>query len=183
MRAADWTYELPRGGEDSDGIEGYNVEAADGELLGVVATVVERAGRRYVVVQHGSPVRRELEAVPLDEVVEVDHTGLAIRLRRGAEAAALALDPSRGVEGGDCDARRVLETGPPVPAGAPPVVEPTPSVAGYVACFAAGAIALLALVVVAMARHLGVWGILFAVPVALFVAGGTLLYRFVRYRR
>ena len=154
MRAADWTYELPRGGEDSDGIEGYNVEAADGELLGVVATVVERAGRRY-----------------------------AIRLRRGSEAAALALDPSRGVEGGDCDARRVLETGPPVPAGAPPVVEPTPSVAGYVACFAAGAIALLALVVVAMTRHLGVWGILFAVPVALFVAGGTLLYRFVRYRR
>ena len=27
------------------------------------------------------------------------------------------------------------------------------------------------------------YGILFAVPVALFVAGGTLLYRFVRYRR
>ena len=183
MRDADWTYELPRGGEDTQGIEGYNVERADGELVGVVAAVVERAGVRYVLVQHGSPLTRDLEAVPLRDVVEVDHTGLAIRLRTGAEADMLALDPARGVEGGRAEGRRVLETGPLPPRDAAPTSDAVRTVGGYVVTFALGLAALFALIVVWQVAGAGVWMIAFLVPLALIAAGGALGYRFIRYHR
>jgi hypothetical protein len=151
--------------------------------MGVIAAVVERAGVRYVLVQHGSPVRRDLHAVPLRDVAEVDHSGLAIRLRAGADEDALALDPARGVEGGSAQARRVLETGPLPAQDAPPATDAVPTVGGYVLAFALGAAALLALVVVWQVVGAGIWMLAFAVPLALIAAAGALGYRFIRYHR
>jgi hypothetical protein len=185
---ADWTYQVPAGGAPSAGLEEYLVEASSGERVGKVQTVVRRANVLYVVVERGSPpLTHDLRAVPWEEVENVDHGSLAIRLRMDDESLgrALELNPANKVEDGEADAARVTDLPsdlrrPSVPTPeAGPVDRPT-----YVAAIGLGALglfALLVLIIVITAAEAAWLAAFAAVPALLFVAAGILAYRTFRF--
>ena len=191
MATADWTYELPPAGADSAGVEDYVVEDAGGDRVGKVETLVQRGDAVYLVVERGRPpVSHDIRAVPWDDVAEVDDAGLRIRLRLlgGELRHALVLDPDKGVEGEEAEARRVTEL--PGAVAAPPPAEPKPTpTAGptdtptYLAAVALSAIGLFAAfaIVVAATREDFSWEyVLFAIPVLLLAAAGAAGARFLR---
>lgn len=126
MSKADFTYRLETPDADHVGIEGYGVWTSDGENVGTVSALIERAAERYVVVEVGAPpVRSKLQAVPLD-LVDIDHAALAVHLFATVgelEERTLELDPAKAVRHGGADAKRLAElpselTPAPAPAGA-----------------------------------------------------------------
>jgi hypothetical protein len=162
------------------------VEARSGERVGKVQTVVRRADELYVVVERGSPpLTHDLRAVPWEEVEDVDHGSLAIRLRLDDDALGRALDPANKVEDGEAEAARVTDLPaelrrPSVPAPeAGPVDRPT-----YVAAIGLGALglfALLVLIIVITAAEAAWLAAFAAVPALLFAAAGILAYRTFRF--
>jgi hypothetical protein len=123
VRKADWTFEIPPATADAAGIEDYDVESVVGELLGKVKALLRRDNELFVAFeQGGTPLVRRIRAVPWDEVAEVEHDSLTVRLRARADELHRypVLDASRAVEGGEAEAVRVTE----VPDEEPPTVSP-----------------------------------------------------------
>jgi hypothetical protein len=184
MTKAPWTYEVPAAGADAAGLEEYVVVDSGGEPVGKVVTVLERAGEVFLAVGRAAPpVRHDIRAVPWREVAEVDHDTLVVRLAGSAPALdrALELDPGKGVEEADAEARRVVQ----VPGGAPPAAAPSSGPVDRLAyglalaLGTAGLLVLLGLVAVAGRTDVAFgWEFaLFLVPAALFAASLVTIYR------
>jgi hypothetical protein len=174
-----WTYEVPPAGADAAGLEDYMVATRDGEAVGKVVALVDRAGERYLVFDSGAPpVAKERRAARWENVAEVDHDTLTITLRTGLDGA-IELDPANEVEGGNADAVRVTELprdlAPPAVPDHGPIDRPT--YAAGIALFALGLIALLALALAASATDFSWEFALFAIPVGLIAAAGLAAYR------
>jgi len=140
VREADWTFEIPPATADAAGIEDYDVESAVGELLGKVKALVRRDSELFVALEHGPPPARRIRAVPWDEVTEVEHDSLTVRLRARADELHRypVLDASRAVEGGGAEAVRVTEVPDEQPRAASPD-EPEPvDRPSYLAALVAG---------------------------------------------
>lgn len=186
MREADWTFEIPPATADAAGIEDYQVESAVAEPLGKVKTLLRRDDELFLALEAGiPPLVQRIRAVPWDEIGEIDHDSLTVRLLARADELHRypVLDAGHAVEGGGADAVRVTEvpdeerrTVSPDEPG--PVDRPS-----YLAALVAGLLgafsALLAFVVITVTD--GVWRFaVLAVPVSLMVLGGVLAYRFFR---
>src|SRR5918994_4060417 len=187
MPKADFTYEVRRLPMDPVGIEDYVVRTSDGEPVGTVAEVLERAGgERLLVLEDGIPplntVRR---AVHWDAVDRVDHDAVAVWLTLDQAALgrqALELDPAQAIEQGegDAEARRVAE---PRRGAVPETVARNRGPVDrteWAKAFAAFALmsfsALVAAVVVSLTED-AVWALLVVVPAALAVVTAVLGYR------
>jgi hypothetical protein len=152
-----------------------------------VQALLSRGDERYVAVERGTPpLTHDVRAVPWSDVAGVDHEALAVRLRLDAAAidSALELDPGKGVETEDAEARRVTE----LPAelsrsvatgeSAGPVDRPT-----YAVALALGFLGIFAVLVLALAateRDFTWEFALFVLPVALL--GGALLAAYRAFR-
>ena len=183
MAKADWTYQVAPAGSPAAGLEEYVVEAASGARVGKVTSVLARGDEIYVAVERGQPpVRHDVRAVPWRDVERLEHSALTIRLRLSEEALddALELDPDKGVEDGEAEARRVTELPQELrPSSAPdapgPVDRPTYVVA--LALGAAGLFSLLAVVIAALAVDFTWHFALFVVPAALLALAAVFAYR------
>jgi hypothetical protein len=188
VERADWTYELPPAAADPEWLENYTVYGSDGEGLGKVAAVVEHARRRYLIFDRSAvPFKHERVAVPFDRVANVDHDNYGVDLSVASdelERHALELDPDKGVEGGEAEARRVSEPaveeieGPDDPAPQRRV-EPTRSSIRTFAPFIYAVAALIALGIAAVLTEVQNPAVvaLVAVPVALVVLTVFLSWR------
>ncbi len=171
-------------GAPATGLEEYAVETASGDVVGKVQTVLEGDDGVLLAVELGTPpFTHEVRVLPWEQVEEVDHDTLAVRLTVGRDELerAPALDPKRGVETDDADLRRV-DT---FPAGAPRKVAPG-NVAGpvdrpaYAQALVLGLLAVFAVLawVIAMTQvreptwH---WALL-VIPVGLGAVAGYLAY-------
>jgi hypothetical protein len=186
MRQASWTYEVPSAGTGSAGLEEYVVETRTGEPAGKVMTVLEREDRLYLALERGRPpFQHDLRAVPWDEVEEVDHTALTVRLKLSSEAIgeALQLDPGKQVEGGPAEAVRVDFPGRRPSSASPVTPGPVDRSRPYATMFGAGALGLmtlLALVLFDSTSDFGWQYVLFLIPAALFVFALVTAYRLFR---
>jgi hypothetical protein len=175
------TFEVPPGGADSAGLEDYVVETSGGERIGTVVASVEQGGGRWLVVETGlPPVKRDRRAVPWNEIEEVDHDALVVRI---AAAAARSLERlSEPGREGDASASRVTDL-PEAPSYVPTgdAAGPTDrslTLIGALALFAVGLLALLAIVAV-LSRHGRDTPFLIAlvIPAALLAGSAILGYR------
>jgi hypothetical protein len=186
VREADWTFEIPPATADAAGIEDYEVESAVAEPLGKVKTLLRRDDELFLALEAGvPPLVQRIRAVPWDEIGEIDHDSLTVRLLARADELHRypVLDAGRAVEGGEAEAVRVTE----VPAGQPRTVSPDepgpvdrPS---YLAALVAGLLgvftALLAVVAITVTDTAWRFAVL-AVPALLIVVSAVLAYRFFR---
>jgi hypothetical protein len=174
-------YEVPPGGADAAGLEGYVVETSGGHRIGTVVDSVEESGERWLVVEMGTPpFKRDRRAIPWSDIEDVDHDGLLVTVAAPA-AETLRRLPEAGRED-DASARRVTES-PDAPSYVPTgdVAGPTDRNAvlfGALASFALGLLTLLAVIALLSRRggHEVVW-VALAVPVVLLLAAGILGYR------
>jgi hypothetical protein len=170
---ASWTYEVPRAGSGSAGLEEYMVEDKSGEPVGKVVTLLEHGGEHYVLVERGRPpIQHDRRAVPWSDVEAVDHEALAVRIDLTGEelSQVLQLDPEKQVEGGPAEAVRALPPRPP--ATSADVPGPVDRAAPYAATFALGAIGLIVLLglfLFASTTDFDWEYVLFVIPAALFV--------------
>lgn len=188
MAQASWTYQVPEAGAGATALEDYAVEAAGGELVGRVVTVVRRDGDLYLVVNRGTPpLTSDLRAVPWEDVAEIDHSALVVRLAldRAAIEESLELDPDNAVEGEEAEAVRVTE----LPSSLTPPSSPSPNAPGPVdrltygaalATAALGFVLLLGIVVAASLTEFGWEFALFALPGLLLAIVGCLALRVYR---
>jgi hypothetical protein len=173
-------------GSDTVGLEDYAVETLDGGFLGKVKTVLRRGEDTYVVVESGPPLARTIHAVPWDEVVEVDHGAVTVRVPRPpAElGSALELDPGKAAEGDDrAEAVRVTDvpeqlTHTSSPDAPGPVDRPTYALALVFGLL--GVFSTLALILFLTAVDFTWQYALFAVPAVLLAVAGLFAYRFFR---
>ena len=78
QQQAEWTYEVPKAGAGSAGLEEYQVETSSGEHTGKVMTVLRKEESIYLAVETGTPpIKRDLLAIPWGDVAEVDHAAHA----------------------------------------------------------------------------------------------------------
>ena len=183
--SAPWTYEVPPLAGDAAGLEDYEVETPAGEFLGKVKTVLRRGEDTYVVVESGVPLARTLHAVPWDDVADVDHGAVTVRLRQPPTelGSALELDPGKAVEGEGADAVRVTD----VPGqqtymsdpGAPGPVD-RPTYAGLLVFALLGVFSALVLALFATTTDFAWQFALFLVPGLLLGVATVLAYRFFR---
>jgi hypothetical protein len=176
---ASWTYEVPPAGADASGLEDYQVATREGETAGKVVALLEREHQRYLVFDIGAPpVAPKRRAVAWDDVEEIDHDTLTVRLRLLSQEleSAIELDPENEVEGGGADAARVTKLPRELTPSSSPDRGPTdrPTYAGALLLFALGLITLLGLALAASGTDFTWEFALFAVP-ALLVAGAVLL--------
>jgi hypothetical protein len=186
VRKADWSFEIPPATADAAGIEDYEVESAVAEPLGKVKTLLRRDGELYLALEAGvPPLVQRIRAVPWEEIGEIDHDSLTVRLRVRADELHRypVLDADRATEGGDAEAVRVTE----VPDEEPRTVstdDPGPvDRPSYLAALVTGLLgaftALLAVVVITVTD--GAWRFaVLAVPALLIVLSAVLAYRFFR---
>ena len=183
MARASWTYEVPPVGAPSVALEEYMAETPTGERLGRVVTVLRHGDDFYLAVDRGTLPGRDVRAVPWSEVEGIDHDALAVRLPREALARGLELDPDKGVESGDAEARRVTDLPPGTPRTVSPD-EPGPvDRPSYLVALGFGLLGMLALLglFVAASRTTFTWEfVLFAIPLVLFVLAGVSAYRLFR---
>jgi hypothetical protein len=114
LPTAPWTYELPLPDAGSEGLEEYEAQAASGEDIGRVVALLRHDGDVYVAVECSRmpPLTHHLHAFLWDEVAEVDHADLRVRLRvprERIEEVGIELDPGKAVHGPEADAVRVIE--------------------------------------------------------------------------
>lgn len=195
MAKAPFTYETRSLDQDPVGVEDYVVRTSDGEPVGTVGTLLERAGARMLVVESGTPpvvrVRRVRvrRALPWSAIERVDHDAVAVWLRLdrfSLERDALELDPELAVEDGygTPEARRVDETPADLIPNARAGVQRGPVDrslwANMFALFAALAFSLLVAVAVVTFTGDNTWALLFLVPAALTVFLAAVGYRLYR---
>jgi hypothetical protein len=188
MAKADFSYEVRKLPTDPSWIEEYVVRTSDGDSVGTVAAVLERAGgERLLVIEAGAPpVKPVQRAVYWDEIDRIDHDAVAVWLNldgRSFERQALELDPDRAVEegAGDPEARRLSEA---------PVEEipgaQTGAIRGPVdrtdwwkafAVFAATVFTVLLATLVVYFSGDNIWALLYLVPAALAAVAAALGYR------
>jgi hypothetical protein len=183
--SAPWTYEVPPLAGAAEGLEDYAVETAAGEFLGKVKTVLRRGDDTYLAVESGVPLARTLYAVPWDDVADVDHEAVTVRLGRPPDelGSALELDPGKAVEGAGAEAVRVTDVpGQRSYTSAPDAPGPVdrPTYAGLLVVALIGVFSTLVLVLFAMTTDFTWQFALFAVPAVLLGAAGVLAYRFFR---
>jgi hypothetical protein len=174
---------------ESEGLEDYEARSADDGHVGVVQSLVERDGQTYLVVDLSAmpPLTHDRRAFGWEEVAEVDHSALVVRLKpelAQIDEAGLALDAHKGVRGPGAEAVRVARlpdslTRSGLP-GSGPAERPSAFLLAVLA--AAAPFSLFAIMAVAIARGLhGLEFGLFAIPLllaALTVAlEGYRLYR------
>lgn len=184
MAKAEFTYEVRKLPTDPVWIEDYVVRTRDGESVGTVGAVLDHGGERLLVVQRGVvPVAQDPRVVSWQQIDRIDHDALAVWLtleEATFERDAPELDPSRAVEEGPADARRVREAPEellPPPQASPrgPVDRSLPMVA--VGLLGLGAFLLLVSVVVLTLGD-SLWlAVFFVVPAALLVAAAVAGYR------
>ena len=107
-----WTYEVPPAGAGASGLEDYQVETRDGEVVGKIISVLDREGDRYLAFDTGlPPVARQRRAVPWEDIVAIDHDALTVRigLAKAELGQVLELDPANQVENGEADAVRLTD--------------------------------------------------------------------------
>jgi hypothetical protein len=180
-----WTYEVAPAGADSAGLEGYVVEAASGDEIGKVRTLLRRGDEVFVAVERSSPARRDTRAVLWSDVADVDHAALTVRLRRTDEAVdeALELDPDKAVSGGEADAVRLTELPEDLrPSMSPAEPGPTdrPPYLAALGLGLSGVFSLLALVIAASYVDFDWEFALFAIPAALFALAALAGWRLLR---
>jgi hypothetical protein len=188
MAKTDFSYEVRKLPTDPSWIEEYVVRTSDGDSVGTVAAVLERAGgERLLVIEAGAPpVKPVQRAVHWDEIDRIDHDAVAVWLNldgRSFERQALELDPDRAVEegAGDPEARRLSEA---------PVEEipgaQTGAIRGPVdrtdwwkafAVFAATVFTVLLATLVVYFSGDNIWALLYLVPAALAAVAAALGYR------
>jgi len=181
---------LPETGSSAENLDDYEACTAEGAHAGIVTGLVARDGELYVLVDAGRmpPLTHRRLAVSLDDVAEVDHDALVVRLavdRGRLEDAALALDPAKARHGPGAEAMRVQKLPAGLGASATPggggPVEPASSFVA-IATVALSTYALLVVVAIWSARGLAGWGhAAFALPALLallgFAVSGYRLYR------
>jgi hypothetical protein len=174
------TYETPPGGADAAGLEDYVVELRGGNRIGTVVAMVEESGRRWLVVEQGTPpFKHDRRTIPASQIESVDHDSLVVFLREDTQDAG----PTRGLESADAEAVRVTEPAD-APTFVPPgdVAGPTDRTGTWFAAFASGALGLLILLglLIGLTRrsgeHAALWALL-AIPAALLLLTGLLAYR------
>ncbi|MBW3592308.1 MAG: hypothetical protein KY396_01290 [Actinobacteria bacterium] len=184
MARAEWTYQVAPAGAPSEGLEGYVVAAASGESVGKVQTVLGRDDELYVVVERGTPpFSHDVRAIPWGEIARIDHEALTVHLAfdEHALAQSLELDPDKGVETEDAEARRVTrlpaDLTRPVATGdaSGPVDRPTYALS--LALGLVGVFSVLVLVIAATALDFTWHFALFLVPALLLVAAAVAGYR------
>ena len=183
MPSASWTYEVPPLAGAAEGLEDYAVETAAGEFLGKVKTVLRRGEDIYLAVESGVPLARTLYAVPWDDVADVDHEAVTVRLGRPPDelGSALELDPGKAVEGAGAEAVRVTDVpGQPAYASDPDGPVDRPTYARMLVVALLGVFSALVLVLFATTTDFTWQFVLFLVPALLFGAAGVLAYRFFR---
>ena len=108
-----FTYQVPPGGADSAGLEGFLVYPADAdEPVGKVGIVLEREGRRFLVIElDGLPTRPDRRFVSWEAVDAVDAGSLTVRLSIPASEReqAPARDADRQTEDDGAEAKRVVD--------------------------------------------------------------------------
>jgi len=188
MAKADFSYEVRKLPTDPTWIEEYVVRTSDGDSVGTVAAVLERAGgERLLVIEAGAPpVKPVQRAVHWDEIDRIDHDAVAVWLNLDGgsfERQALELDPDKAVEEGDGDpeARRLSEA----PAEEIPDAQ-TGAIRGPVdrtdwwkafAVFAATVFTVLLATLVVYFSGDNIWALLYLVPAALAAVAAALGYR------
>jgi hypothetical protein len=185
VRKADWTFEIPPATADAAGIEDYEVESAVAEPLGKVKTLLRRNNELYLALEAGiPPLVQRIRAVPWDQIGEIDHDSLTVRLLARADELHRypVLDAGRAMEGGDAEAVRVTEV-PDEPRPVSPDESGPVDRASYLAALVAGLLGafttLLAVVVITVTD--GAWRFaVLVVPALLVVASAVLAYRFFR---
>jgi hypothetical protein len=182
-RTLDWTYQMPPAGDGVAGLEDYVVEDARRERLGKVGTVLRHPDGLFLAVEQGTPpLDNELVAVPWDEVRDVDHDTLTVRLglSRAELEEAPRLDQARKMQEADADARRVTDVpGEPVrpaPVGAHGPVDRS-SYAVTLSAGLLGVFAALVLAIFASGTDFDWEFALFAIPLALLAFAGVQAYR------
>jgi hypothetical protein len=178
-----WTYEVPAAGSDASGLEDYQVETSDAQPAGKVVAVLERDGERFLAFDAGTPpLARTRRAVRWEDIEDVDHDTLTVRVRFAERELGRVpeLDPGKAVEDGEAEAVRVTR----LPRGMTPTAEAGargPSDRGSYATglllFGGALVTLLALFVAAAATDFTWEFALFAVPAALMLASAVVAYR------
>jgi hypothetical protein len=172
-------------GSGAVGLEDYGVETRNGDFLGKAATLLRHNGETYLVIESGPPVARTLSAVPWEEVAEVDHRALTVRVTAPPSElrSAVELDPANAKETGEAEAVRVTDVPEQVaqtfaPDEPGPVDRPSYALAltfGSIGLFSALAIVLFASVTDST------WPLaFFAIPAVLLAISGAFAYRFFR---
>ena len=177
-----WTYEVPSAGAGASGLEDYQVETRDGEVVGKIISVLDREGERYLAFDTGlPPVARQRRAVPWEDIVAIDHDALTVRigLAKAELGQVLELDPANQVENGEADAVRLTDLPTEVTATDPSARGPIDrsSYALAIALFAGGLLMLLGLALGASATTFTWEFALFVVPALLFTGAALVAYR------
>jgi hypothetical protein len=177
-----WTYEVPPAGAGASGLEDYQVETRDGEVVGKIISVLDHEGDRYLAFDTGlPPVARQRRAVPWEDIMAIDHDALTVRigLAKTELGQVLELDPANQVENGEADAVRLTDLPTEVTATDPSARGPIdrPSYALAIALFAGGLLLLLGLALGASATTFTWEFALFVVPALLFAGAALVAYR------
>ncbi len=184
MARADFSYETRKIATDPVWVEDYVVRTSDGESVGTVAAVLERRGRRLLVVERGLvPVAQDRRVVGWEDVEQIDHDALAVWLRLDERTFlddALELDPELAVEEDDAEARRLREAPDgEIPAAAAVRGGPgdRPTTGRAILCAALMAFSILIVAVVVTATESAAALLLGIVPAAFAVLALVLGYR------
>jgi hypothetical protein len=177
-----WTYEVPPAGAGASGLEDYQVETRDGEIVGKVISVLDHEGDRYLAFDTGlPPVMRERRAVRWEDIEAIDHDALTVRIdvAKHELGDALELDPANQVEGGEADAMRLTDLPKDVTEVDSRATGPIdkPSYVLAIACFAGGLLLLLGLVLAASSTDFTWEFALFLFPALLFASSAVVAYR------
>jgi hypothetical protein len=177
-----WTYEVPPAGAGASGLEDYQVETRDGEVVGKVISVLDHDGDRYLALDTGlPPVVRERRAVPWEDIVAIDHDALTVRigLAKTELRQVPELDPANQIEDGEADALRLTDLPHEVNAIDSSARGPIdrPSYALAIALFAAGLVMLLGLALAASSTDFTWEFALFLFPALLFIGAAVVAYR------
>jgi hypothetical protein len=177
-----WTYEVPPAGAGASGLEDYQVETRDGEIVGKIISVLDHEGDRYLAFDTGlPPLVRERRAVRWQDIEAIDHDALSVRigLAKHELGEALELDPANQVEDGEADAVRITDLPNDVSAVDSSATGPIdrPSYVLAIACFAGGLLLLLGLALAASSTDFSWEFALFLFPAVLFAGAAVAAYR------
>jgi hypothetical protein len=180
-----WTYEVPPAGAGASGLEDYQVETRDGEIVGKIISVLDHEGDWYLAFDTGlPPVVRERRAVRWEDIVAIDHDALTVRIGVAEHelSEALELDPANQIEDGEADAVRLIDLPNDVTdvdsRATGPIDRPSYTLA--IALFAGGLLLLLGLALAASGTDFTWEFALFLFPVGLFTGAAVVAYRIYR---